>query len=151
MPLTPEAIYDTVRYRCSVSVLKRIGVRRAPQNAKRYMVEGLVYSPKEKIPLFKLMCNSSGDRLVEYLNNRTGCTELIKVSRLLVYLLEVEMASKNQKIMIYSPKKRIPLGIMECDRKGVYFIEVKYKKNKERIRFTTYVSLLLESEVLKAS
>lgn len=115
------------------------------------MVEGLVYSPKEKIPLFKLMCNSSGDRSVEYLNNRTGCTELIKVSRLLVYLLEVEMASKNQKIMIYSPKKRIPLGVMECDRQGVYFIEVKYKKNKERIRFTTYVSLLLESEVLKAS
>lgn len=33
MPLTPEAIYDTVRYRCSVSVLKRIGVHWAPQNA----------------------------------------------------------------------------------------------------------------------
>lgn len=115
------------------------------------MIKGLVYSPKEKIPLFKLKCNSSGDRSVEYLNNRTGCTELIKVSRLLVYLLEVEMASENQKNMIYSPEKKIPLGIMERDRQGVYFIEVKYKKSKERIRFTTYVSLLLESEVLKAS
>ena len=115
------------------------------------MVKGLVYSPKEKIPLFKLMCNSSGDRSVEYLNNRTGCTELIKVSRLLVYLLEVEMTSGNEKKMIYSPKKKIPLGIMDRDRQGVYFIEVKYKKNRERIRFTTYVSLLLESEVQRAS
>ena len=115
-------------------------------------MEGLVYSPKEKIPLFKLMCDSSGDRSVEYLNNRTGCTELIKVSRLVIYLLEVEMASGSVNNMIYSPKKRIPLGIMFRDKYGVYFIEVKYKNNKkERIRFSTYVSLLLESEALKAS
>lgn len=114
------------------------------------MVKGLVYSPKEKIPLFKLMCNPYGERSVEYLNNRTGCTELIKVSRLVVYLLEAEMTNGYQKNMIYSPKEKIPLGIMNRDERGIYFIEVKYKKSRERIRFTTYVSLLLEAEALQA-
>ncbi|MGN1140161.1 MAG: hypothetical protein ACI4TF_03070 [Oliverpabstia sp.] len=113
-------------------------------------MKGLVYSPKEKIPLFKLVCNSSGDRSVEYLNPRTGCTELVKVSRLVIYLLEAEMTNENQNHMIYSPEKKIPLGIMLRDQCGIYFIEVKYRKNKERIRFSTYVSLLLESEALKA-
>lgn len=113
-------------------------------------MNGLVYSPKEKIPLFKLMCNPAGDRSVEYLNNRTGCTELIRVSRLVVYLLEAEMTTGCQKNMIYSPKEKIPLGIMIRDERGIYFIEVKYKKSIEKICFTTYVSLLLEAEALKA-
>lgn len=114
-------------------------------------MKGLVYSPKLKIPLFKLVCDSSGNRSVEYLNNRTGCTEQVKVSRLVIYLLEAEMKSENKNNMIYSPKERIPLGVLERDECGVFFIIVKYKKNKESIRFTTYVSLLLESEALKAS
>lgn len=115
-------------------------------------MKGLVYSPKQKIPLFKLVCNAQGDRLVEYLNNKTACTELIKVSTLVVYLLEMEMASGHKKGMVYSPEQRIPIGIMSCDESsGTYFIEVKYKHKKECIRFTTYVSLLLESKALKAS
>lgn len=115
-------------------------------------MEGLIYSPKQKIPLFKLVSNDHGDRLVEYLNNRTACTELIKVSTLVVYLLEMEMASKKKRGMIYSPKQKIPIGIMSCEEtSGIYFIEVKYKHKKECIRLTTYVSLLLESKVLKAS
>lgn len=114
-------------------------------------MDGLVYSPKEKIPLFKLTCDPFGNRTVEYLNNRTGSKESVRVSQLVVYLIEAEMTNSTQENMIYSPKKRIPLGIMIRDTDGKYFIEVKYKKNKERIRFTTYVSLLLESEGLKAS
>lgn len=115
-------------------------------------MEGLVYSPKQKIPLFKLVCNDQGDRSVEYLNSRTSCTELIKVSTLVIYLLELEMASRQKKGMVYSPKQKIPIGMMSCDEvSGIYSIEVKYKHKKESIRFTTYVSLLLESKALKAS
>ena len=110
------------------------------------MMKDVVCSPKEKIPLFRLMCNSSGDRTVEYLNNRTGCTELMKVSKLVVYLLEAEMTRNGKGSMIYSPKMKIPIGIMECDESGICFIEVKHKRNKEKIRFSTYVSLLLEAE-----
>lgn len=114
-------------------------------------MEGLVYSPKQKIPLFKLVCNDQGDRSVEYLNDRTACTEIIKVSTLVIYLLEMEMASRRKKGMVYSPKQKIPIGMMLCDESsGTYFIEVKYKQKKECIRFTTYVSLLLESKALKA-
>lgn len=115
------------------------------------MMKGLVYSPKEKIPLFKLTYDSLGNRSVEYLNSRTGCTELIKVTKLVIYLLEAEGAVDKEKNMIYSPKKKIPLGIMKRDKFGDYFIEVKHKHNKECIRLTTYVSLLLESEALKVS
>lgn len=80
-------------------------------------MNGLVYSPKEKIPLFKLMCDSSGNRSVEYLCN--GRTELIEVSRLVIYLIEVEMTSKNEEKMIYS------LGFMLHDPNEVMW----YKKS----------------------
>ena len=113
-------------------------------------MEGLVYSPKEKLPLFKLTCDSNGVRTAEYLNSRTKCTEKIKVSRLVICLLEVEMSGKGSGGMVFSPKRRIPLGIVGREPCGAYYIEVKYKHNKERILFSTYVSLLLESEALKA-
>lgn len=99
--------------------------------------------------MFRVQRNSSGERFVEYLNKRTGGTEVISVPRLVIYLLEAEMANDNDSSMLYSPQKRIPLGILLRDQYGIYFMEVKYKKNKERIRFTTYVSLLLESEAMK--
>lgn len=114
-------------------------------------MKDLIYSPKGKIPLFKLNCDPSGIKYVEYRNSRTGCTERIKVSRLIVYLLEEEMMNNDQECMLYSPERKIPLGMMVRDQHdGTYYIEIKCKKNKERIRFSTYVSLLLESE-LKAS
>ncbi len=112
-------------------------------------MNGLVYSPKEKIPLFKLMCDSSGNRSVEYHCN--GRTELIEVSRLVIYLIEVEMTSKNEEKMIYSPTHKIPLGFMLHEPNEACFIEVKYKSRKDRIRLTTYVKLLLEADALKAS
>ena len=114
-------------------------------------MNGLVYSPKEKIPLFKLECNEKGIRSVEYMNSRTSCTERIKVSTLIIYLLDMEVVNRHKAEMIYSPDKNIPIGVMSCDEAtGVYFIEVKYKQKREKIRVNTYVSMLLESEALKA-
>ena len=110
-------------------------------------MNGLVYSPREKIPLFKLVCDSSGNRSVEYLCN--GRTELIAVTRLVIYLIEVEMMSKHQEKMIYSPINKIPLGFMLHGPDEDCFIEVKYKSRKEPIRLTTYVKLLLEADALR--
>lgn len=109
-------------------------------------MKDLIYSPKEKIPLFKLLCSEKGDRSVEYLNNRTACTERIKVSTLIIFLLEKEMVNGQEKEMIYSPKESIPIGKMFRDKStGISYLEVKYKKKQEEICFSKYVSLLLET------
>ena len=113
-------------------------------------MKGLVYSPRERIPLFKLLDDAFGDRSAEYRNKRTGCTELVKVSNLVIYLLEAEMTADSRNHMIYSPKMKIPLGIMFRDSYGACFIEVKYKNHRECIRFSSYIALLLEAEARKA-
>ena len=52
--------------------------------------------------------------------------------------------------LIYSPKQKIPIGMMLCyGSSGTYYVEVKYKQKKECIRFTTYISLFLESKASK--
>ena len=115
------------------------------------MIDGLIYSPKEKIPLFKLRCDSSGIRSVEYLNKRTGCTDCMKVSKVVTVLLEAEGILCEKGIMLYSPNERIPIGVLVKNQQGDYYLEVKYKKHKERIRISTHVSLMLETDALKVS
>ena len=113
-------------------------------------MDGIIYSPKENLPLFKLICDADGIRSAEYLNIRTKCTEQIRVSRLVVYLLEAELTGDDLTGMIFSPERRIPLGVIGRYSGGGYYIEVKYKHNKEKIHFSTYVSLLLESKAMRS-
>lgn len=122
-------------------------------------MDGLIYSYKEKIPLFKLTCDHTGERYVEYLNTRNGQTELIKVSRLVVYLLNKESSFIKEYMShspdesehkVISPEEGITLGYWVQDF-GTFYIEVKYKKRREKLTVAAYVKLLLESEALKAS
>ncbi|MCR5703598.1 MAG: hypothetical protein K6G85_03155 [Eubacterium sp.] len=108
-------------------------------------MKGLIYSPKKGIPLFRLLYDRTGNRMVEYRNMRNGQTELLPIETMIVYLIDWETKSENQ--MLYSPQNRIPLGIVGRDVQGSYYIEVKYKKVKECIRFSTYIGLFFEEGI----
>jgi hypothetical protein len=115
------------------------------------VIEGIVYSPKERIPLFRLVYDSMGDIYVEYKHSKNHCTDCIPLEKLIIYLLENETKNDNLGKMIYSPKEGIPIGILQRDYDGSFFIEVKSKKAIERIRFSTYITLLIGTVVQKAS
>lgn len=109
-------------------------------------MKGLVYSPKERIPLFKILDDDeNGERVVEYYNYRTGNSEEIRAGDLVFFLMEQGMPYANDNKMIHSPVRKIPLGMILRDERGIVYINVTYKKKKpERIRISTYVSLVLE-------
>lgn len=111
-------------------------------------MKGLIYSPKKGIPLFRLFYDGTGNRMVEYRNMRNGKTESLPIETMIVYLVERETKSENQ--MLYSPQHQIPLGIVGRDVHGCYYIEVKYKKVKECIRFSTYIGLFFEEGIKNA-
>lgn len=110
-------------------------------------MNGMVYSRKEKVPLFMLSYNSEGRKIVEF--RRKGCTEPIEVPDLIIYLVRTVREHPGE--MIYSPDKHIPLGVAIHDRDEIYSIEVKFGTKRDVIRLSTYITLLLESEALKAS
>lgn len=110
-------------------------------------MEKLIYSPKLKIPLFKLTWNpSSGEIMVEYLNVRhKDCSEMIDTRTMLIYLVEEEMKYKHDNKMLFTPRCHIPVGVLQQDENnGIYYLEVKHKKKVEKIKLSEYLLLLLQ-------
>lgn len=110
-------------------------------------MDGLVYSRKEKVPLFVLRYDTEGHKVAEYAFK--GCTEPIEIPILIAFLFNA--VRENPGKMIYSPKEHIPLGVAVHNQGEIYSIEVKSGRKKDIIRLSTYFTLLIESEALKAS
>lgn len=115
-------------------------------------MEGIVYSPKNRIPLFRIITVEDGSKVVELYNVRTGGTEVISILDLAVYLVKKESNGKNENKMIYSPEKKIPLGCLVKGEDGSFYIQIKFKRKLEEIQFATYIALLLDAhQEVKAS
>lgn len=50
------------------------------------MKSKMLYSPKERIPLFRMIYSDDGEPSVEFKNSRTGKTETISVSAFVAWL-----------------------------------------------------------------
>lgn len=106
-------------------------------------MDRLIYTPRERIPLFRLVKEPGRAQYAEFQNQRTGRVEQCSVSSLIVFLFDAEMAACEEAKMLYSPGGTVPLGMLRRDRTGVY-LDVKYKNRREAVRLTTYVAKLLD-------